>query len=137
MFGYVLYYIVALLIYSSYQPVEKIQSPLFHIFILFFGFIFIFIVFTWLVFKKIESRIDDLTFKHLDHQFNSALTRQSLFAIGLYAVDIYGLNIVSILNQFKIFKLIPTLEAVFFLLLFICYLSVVWVFAYIPYQKNI
>lgn len=135
MFGYILYYVVALLIYSSYQPVEAVQVPLLHLLILFFSLIFIFIALTWFVFKKIESRIGFLTFKYLDHQFNSTLNRQSLFAIGLYAVDIYGLNLAASLNQIKIFKLIPTLEAVFFLLLFISYLTVIWVFAYIPYQK--
>jgi len=135
MFGYILYYIIALLIYASYQPVEKAHIPIFHTLILFFGFIVIFIAYTWFTFKRIDSKTKNLSFRLIDHQFHSALTRQSFLAIVLYAIDIYGLNIVSIVNQIKIFKLIPTLEALLFLLLFICYLAVVWSFAYAPYQK--
>jgi hypothetical protein len=34
----------------------------------------------------------------LDRQFSSALTRQSILAIALFAVDIYGLNSLFVFN---------------------------------------
>jgi len=71
----------------------------------------------------------------IDHQFNSILLRQSIMAIFLFAVDIYGLNLSSFLINIAIFRTIPTLLALLFLLLFVFYLAIVWTFAYGPYQK--
>jgi Zn-dependent protease with chaperone function len=135
MFGNIIYYIVALLIYSTYQPVHDpdlsiIQSAaLLIFFFLIYGF-----VTRWL-FRKIESQISHYPFRRIDHQFHSALTQQSIFAIILYAVDIYFLNTPAIANRLAVFQKLPTLEAFCFLLLFIAYLIVLWNYAFDPYLK--
>ena len=56
-------------------------------------------------------------------------------SIGLFAVNIYGLNLPSFLSRIALFKAIPTLLALLFLLLFIFYLAVVWTFAYRSYRS--
>jgi Zn-dependent protease with chaperone function len=71
----------------------------------------------------------------LDQQFSSALTRQSILAIALFAVDIYGLNLSSFLTGIWLLEAIPTLEALLFLALFVGYLAIVWSNAYEAYQR--
>jgi len=56
-------------------------------------------------------------------------------AILLFAVDIYGLNLTNFLADIPLFSMIPTLEALLFLLLFICYLAMIWAWAYDSYQN--
>jgi Zn-dependent protease with chaperone function len=135
MFGYVIYYIVALLIYSTYQPVNDAHLSDAQTIVFFFVLFLVFTLITILIFKKIESRNEYSTFRKIDHQFQSALTQQSILAVAFYAADIYVLNIVSILNRLTVFKKFPTIEALFFLLVFMSYLAVVWNYAYGPYQK--
>lgn len=135
MFGNFIYFIVVLLIYLTYQPSGETNFGAFTAFVFFFSLIFIFAYFTWNQFHRIEKKMATQSFSRLDHQFNSILMRQSILAILLFAIDIYGLNISSFLMDFPPFVWIPTLQALLFLMLFIGYLAIVWSFAYGPYQK--
>ena len=135
MFGNFLYYIIALLIYSTYQPESEPHIPAFKVLFLFLGFIAFFFIFTWMQFKKIEARAEEESLTYIDQRFQTVLTRQSILAILIYAIDIYGLNISGLLNPFSVFKTIPTLEALIFLILFIGYLSIIWICAYGPYKE--
>ena len=135
MFGNFIYFIIVLLIYLTYQPSGETNFGAFNAFAFFFILIFIFSYFTWIQFRRIEKKIATQSFSRLDHHFNSTLMRQSVLAILLFAVDIYGLNISSFLTGFALFEWIPTLQALLFLILFVFYLAIVWSFAYGPYQK--
>jgi len=135
MFGNFLYYIIALLIYSTYQPSSEYFFPTYTTILLFFGLILFFFGLTWDVFKKIEKQADRLSLKLIDRKFHSALNRQSIIALFIYAIDIYFLNINNRLSHLQIFNLVPTSEALFFLFVFICYLSIVWTLAYPSYHK--
>ena len=130
MFGNFIYFIVALLIYTTYQPVSEPQLGCFYSLILFLGLIAVFAVGTRMVFKSINDRIGRIDFARLDYQFNSAVTRQSVMAIFIYAIDIYVLNIGVWLRQIPLFKFFPTFEALCFLGVFIFYLCLVWGFSY-------
>ncbi len=135
MLGNFLYYIIALLIYSTYQPsAEPVFLPLESVFAFLILAAFFFI-FTWMQFKKIEQRINHSSLRTLDHLFHTVLTRQSILAIFIYAIDIYLFNISHFLSPITLFKKIPTLEALTFLALFITYLSVVWWCAYNSFTK--
>jgi Zn-dependent protease with chaperone function len=135
MFGNFIYFIIVLLIYLTYQPSEETNFGAFSAFTFFFSLIIIFSYFTWIQFRRIEKKIATQSFSRLDNQFNSILIRQSILAILLFAIDIYGLNISSFLMGFPIFAWIPTLQALLFLMLFVFYLAIVWSCAYGPYQK--
>ena len=135
MFGNFIYFIIVLLIYLTYQPSEETNFGAFSAFTSFFSLIIIFSYFTWIQFRRIEKKIATQSFSRLDNQFNSILIRQSILAILLFAIDIYGLNISSFLMGFPIFAWIPTLQALLFLMLFVFYLAIVWSCAYGPYQK--
>ena len=134
MFGNFIYFILVLLIYLTYQPSDETYFTAFESFTLFFCLILIFSFFTRFQFQKIENRISQGKHLRIDHQFSSILMHQSILAIVLFAVNIYGLNLPSFLAGMAPFKTIPTLLALLFLLIFIFYLAIVWAFAYGPYQ---
>ena len=130
MFGNFLYFIIVLLIYSTYQSSEETNFPPLETLLLFIGLILIYTGFTRLAFRKIEKQIPAESFSRLDHLFHSTLTRQSIVAVMLFAVNIYGLNLTLFTADFALFDLIPTIQAIFFLGLFILYLTILWACAY-------
>jgi len=134
MFGNFIYFILVLLIYLTYQPSDETYFSAYESFTLFFCLILIFALFTRFQFQRIERRFPKSDFLRIDHQFSTTLLHQSLMSIGLFAVDIYGLNLPSFLSRIALFRAIPTLLALLFLLLFIFYLAIVWTFAYRSYK---
>jgi len=135
MFGNFIYFILVLLIYLTYQPSEETYFSAYESFTLFIGLVLIFSLFTRFQFQRIEKRISKGKFLRIDHQFSTTLLHQSIMAIVLFAVDIYGLNLPSLLSGIALFNTIPTLLALLFLLVFIFYLAIVWAFAYGPYRR--
>ncbi|MFO7930749.1 MAG: M48 family metalloprotease [Desulfosalsimonas sp.] len=130
MFGNFLYFIVALLIYTTYQPPARPQLPLYEAAGLFIGLSVLFAVLTRILFKKLEDRLPDSDPGQIDRAYESLLTRQSILAIGLFAVNIYGLELGGYLRQIRIIEMLPTLGALIFLGLFIGYLCIIWASAY-------
>ena len=135
MFSNFIYFIVVLLIYTTHQPPEKAAFAFTETVFLFIGFFGIFIFLTRLQFQKLEKQISTESFTKLDHKFNTIVTRQSIMAIVLFAIDIYGLNLSSFTADIPVFAVIPTLQAVLFIGLFVLYLAVVWAGAHGSYQK--
>lgn len=135
MFGNFIYFILVLLIYLTYQPSEETNFTAFESLALFLVLVGAFSYFTRHQFQRIERRIADGQYLRIDHQFESTLMRQSVLAILLFAINIYGLNLSSFLIGIAPFRTIPTLLALLFLLLFIFYLAIVWACAYRVYQK--
>jgi len=135
MFGNFLYFIIVLLIYLTYQPSEETNFSGFKTITLFIGLIVFFFYFTAFLFRRLEKRIANGDFSQLDSLFHSILMRQSIMAILIFAIDIYGLNLSSFLIGVPLFTTIPTLEALLFLGLFVFYLALVWACAYGPYKK--
>ena len=134
MFGNFIYFIVALLIYSTYQPSEQTNFPPLDTALIFFSLILLFFYYSRRQFNRIKRISGSERHDVLDQRFSSALTRQSILAIALFAVDIYGLNIASFWMGIPLFETIPTLEALLFLALFIAYLAIVWSNAHDAYQ---
>lgn len=135
MFGYFIYYIIALLIYGTYQPVDApVMAPL-TVFLFFVSLTATFALLTRVVFSRIESQIGKTSAQALDHRFQGALTQQSILAVAVYAINIYELNIGFFLRGFSLLKAIPTLEALIFLLLFIAYMTIIWSLAHGAHHK--
>jgi Zn-dependent protease with chaperone function len=135
MFGNFLYFIIVLLIYLTYQPSEKTYFSGLESLTLFIGLIAAFFYLTLFLFRRVEKRVGIGDFTRLDHQFHAILTRQSIMAIFIFAIDIYGLNLSSFLIDIWLFNKVPTLEALLFLGLFVFYLALVWACAHGPYKK--
>lgn len=134
MFGNFIYFIIVLLIYSTYQPSEDTNFTSIETFILFIGLTAAFAGITWIQFYRIEKRLSQGEFAQLSHKFSSTLTRQSIMAIVLFSIDIYGLNLSSFLADIDFLSIIPTFQALLFLGLFIFYLAIVWACAHGPYK---
>ncbi|MBC2713085.1 MAG: M48 family metalloprotease [Desulfosarcina sp.] len=135
MFGNFIYFIVALLIYSTYQPSEQTNFSPLDTLALFFSLILLFFIFSRRQFVRIARMSATHSHDVLDQQFSSAVTRQSILAIALFAVDIYGLNISSFLTGIWLFEAIPTVEALVFMAFFVGYLAMVWSNAYDAYRR--
>ncbi len=71
----------------------------------------------------------------LDSRFSAAMTRCSIMALAVFALDVYALNLRDFASQLSLFAMAPTVEGVVFMGLFIVYLCTVWTLAYPAYRK--
>jgi Zn-dependent protease with chaperone function len=135
MFGNFLYFIIVLLIYLIYPTSEEPNFSGAEALIYFIGLIVIFFLLTRFQFKRLEKQVRITSFSTNDHRFNAILVRQSIMAILIFAIDLYGLNLPSYFIKITLFSSFPTLLAVLFLGLFVFYLALVWSNAHDSYQK--
>ena len=135
MFANFLYFIVALLILTLYDPgVEAPFSPSYAL-LLFSVLSILFGVYTRLQFKRLARQVRWQDVYHLDQAFTVLVTRHSILALVVFAIDIWGLHLPSYLNPVQWLSEVPTLNALLFLLIFIGYLCIVWTFAFDAHHK--
>ncbi|MBW1865913.1 MAG: M48 family metalloprotease, partial [Deltaproteobacteria bacterium] len=134
MFANFFYFIIALLIYSTYQPSDTTNFTAFQSLLLFLFLMVVYTAYTWRQFQGLNRRMAAHGHTENDSRFTSLLTRQSILAIFIFAANIYGLNLSSFVSSFRLFILFPTLQAILFILLFIGYLSILWACAHRSYQ---
>ena len=135
MFRNFIYFIVVLLIYTTYQPSKEPNFTPFETIFLFVGLSVFFSAITWFQFRKLELRLPGESLYHLDHKFNAIVNRQAILAIGLFTINVYGLNVSFLFGRNLIFIKMPTLQALLFLGLFISYLAIVWFFGHNLYRR--
>lgn len=134
MFGNFIYFIVVLLIYTTYPPSETPGFSVPESLALFFGLFAAYAGLSRVLFRRLEERIPTGSFHHLDPLFHRTVTRLSILAIILFAVDIYLLNLVEIVRQAPYISMVPTLQALIFIAVFIAHLAVMWSAAFDAYQ---
>lgn len=135
MFRNFIYFIIVLLIYTTYQPSKEPNFTPFETIFLFIGLSVFFSTITWFQFRKLELQLPRESLYRLDHKFNTIVNRQAILAIGLFTINVYGLNLSFLFGRNLLFIKIPTLQAVLFLGLFISYLAIVWFFGYNLYRR--
>ena len=135
MFVNFIYFIIVLLIYATYLPPEEPNLAPLETSILFLGLIIVFAYFTRMQFHRLEKRIPKDNILRVDHKINAIITQQSVMAIVLFAVDIYGLSLTCFFENIPLFTVIPTLQALVFIGLFVFYLAIIWACAYGPYKR--
>jgi Zn-dependent protease with chaperone function len=81
-------------------------------------------------FKRLSVLGRALPAQEIDRRVNTAISRLSLAALVLFAVNIYGFRVNHLLSDVAIFQWVPTLGALLFLGLFLFYLILIWNFAY-------
>ncbi len=135
MLGNFLYYIIALLIYATYQAPAGPGPSLANTLVLFFLLALFFAGFTRRQFQKIKTMAAYAPARDLDSLFHATLTRHSILALFVYALDIYALQLDHFLSPLPLLNRLPTLEALLFLCLFIFYMALVWAFAYSAFLK--
>lgn len=135
MFVNFIYFIIVLLIYTTYLPPDEPNLAPLKTSILFLGLIIVFAYFTRMLFHRLEKQIPKDNILRVDHKINAIITQQSVMAIVLFAVDIYGLSLTSFFKNIPLFTVIPTLQALVFIGLFVFYLAIIWACAYGPYKR--
>ncbi len=135
MFGNFIYFIVVLLIYTTYQPSEPTGFSTAEQLTLFFGLFFAYGVLTRMLFRALERRAATGDFHALDHRYNRMVTRQSILAIALFAVDVYILNMVELVERLPYLSVLPTLQALLLIAVFVAYLAVLWSIAFDAYRR--
>lgn len=135
MFANFIYIIIVLLIYATHQPLEETNLRALETVLLFLGLILLFAYINRKQFQKLLKETTKERFSRLDHLFNLRLTRQSVMAILLFVINIYGLNLPSFLLNVPVLSKIPTIQAMIFIALFIFYLSIIWAYAHETYQR--
>lgn len=132
MFGNFLYFIIILLIYTTAPSPQESNFPLAESLEIFLALVAVFALFTRFEFQRLEKRICTDSFFQSDHRFNSLITRHSIIAIAVFAIDIYWLNLPTFAAPF--FSILPTLQALLFIGIFVGYLAMIWAFAYPSYR---
>ncbi|MDD2316322.1 MAG: M48 family metalloprotease [Desulfobacterales bacterium] len=134
MFANFIYLILALLIFDAHLPSEApsegFVAALFWTVVLALAFA----AFTHIQFRRIGQRCEQEPIPMLDSRFSAAMTRCSIIALAVFALDIYALNLRDFSSQFSLFELFPTVEGVVFIGLFIAHLCMVWALAYPAYR---
>lgn len=135
MYGNFLYFIVALLIYSTYHPSEEPGLGAIEALLLFLVLSGAFALFARSTFRRAASLARQAPEAVADARFQSALIRCSLMAVGIYAVGIYGLSLPAFAETLPGIGRVPTLQALLFLCLFTGYLALTWAFAFSAYRE--
>ncbi|MEA1967421.1 MAG: M48 family metalloprotease [Thermodesulfobacteriota bacterium] len=130
MFANFLYFIVALLLYTTCQHSETGGTLFDNAVFLFFLFIVIFAGTCRIVFKRLAKQVADDSRLSLEHRLDKAILRLSIFAVFIFALDLYFLRLKLLFSDISFFQIFPTLEALVFLALFVFYLVIVWNFAW-------
>ena len=135
MYANFIYFILAILIYATYQPAEQPGLPWWDAALATMGLILGFALFS----RWSYARVNELAVRsgHLtaDHRFTVVSARQALMAIILYAILIHGLGLPAYGKTLFIFNILPTLLALIFLLLFLGLLVIVWSCAHASYRR--
>jgi Zn-dependent protease with chaperone function len=135
MFANFIYFIIALLIYETYQPPPEPNFPLLQTLILFIGLLALFALTSWFQFNSLEKQTSRGNFIRLDHRYTRLITRQSILALVVFGIHLYGLNLSSFFDHVQLLKLIPTIQALIFLALFIFHLAIIWYCSHGVYRR--
>lgn len=135
MFANFIYFIIVLVIYTTYQPsADRIASV--SDTIIRFGLILAaFAVIARIVFKRITAGISKKGDAATDMIFHQAMNRLSIMAIMAFFIDIYILNLPSLFAGVQLFGRLPTLAALMFVALFVFKLVIIWFYAYPVHRK--
>lgn len=130
MFSNFLYFIIALIIYTTSDLFETAKSfdnsNVFASFMI--GVLFVFIC--HIAFKRIEKKASENLYGNMDHLINNYISHLSVLALVIFAVNIYGFKLNFLFSGIKLFDVFPTIEAILFLGLFLLYLIIIWNAAY-------
>ncbi len=129
MFSNFLYFLIALVIYTSSELFDRSKpvDPNTLYYSLISVAVFALICHTW--FKRLAQKGDNSPLG-LDHSVNRAISKLSIAALMLFAANIYVFRLPLFFEGVWLFTRIPTLTAVLFLGLFLVYLVIIWNAAY-------
>ncbi|NOX35824.1 MAG: M48 family metalloprotease [Deltaproteobacteria bacterium] len=130
MFSNFLYFLIALVIYATSELFEPVKG--FDKTVVFDSLVIstVFVVICNVAFKRLEKKNIKDPYGNIDYQINNYISRLSILALMVFAVNIYVFRLNFLFSGIKIFNIFPTFEAIIFLGLFLFYLVVIWDAAY-------
>ncbi|OGR12645.1 MAG: peptidase [Desulfobacula sp. GWF2_41_7] len=136
MFSNLLYFLVALVIYSTSELFKNGDTAVNAASVVnalmisagFFGLCHI-------SFKHIERFASQRPYANIDHLIQKRISSLSVSALILFALNIYWFKLTLIFSGIKFFEILPTFKAVIFIGLYLLYLVMIWNSAY-PVQNR-
>ncbi len=138
MFTNFIYFLTALILYTTCYYPEGIYNVRDNAFIYALFAVMFFILICRISFKRLAKKDYNNSFNNksqLDHKINSYIFRLSILALAVYCIDLYYFRLKLFFADYKIFHLFPTLHAIIFLLLFLIYLIIIWDSAWIVQKQ--
>ncbi len=135
MYANFIYFILAILIYATYQPTEQPGLPWWDAALAATGLVLGFALFSRWSYARVNTIAAQSGHLAADHRFTVVSARQAIMAIILFAILIHGLGLPAYGHALGVFLTLPTLLALIFLLLFLALLVIVWSCAHKSYQR--
>ncbi len=134
MFSNFLFFLIALIIYTTSEFFHSDQTVSTHgvaYSVVAYG---IFVMVTRLVFRRLNNRSRLLSVANLDSIISRSVNRLSVFALCVFALMLYLFRLNFAIPSTGLIELFPTLRAILFLSLFLSFLMVIWFSAYDVHQ---
>jgi len=135
MFANFIYLLVALILYTTCQHTGPSEVMPDHALVIALAMVFIFAAICRVSFKRLAEKASPVAGVSLDIKLDQSLSRLSILAIFIFAVDLYILKLKLFFSGLRIFEIFPTLEALFFIFLFVGYLVIVWTSAWVVQKR--
>lgn len=135
MFSNFIFFLVALIIYTTAGLFEDTANFEGGVVLSSLMVNILFVLVCQNVFRIMEKRKHQISIGLLDQRVNKSISRLSILALVVFAINIYGFRLHLYLDGIMIFDVMPTLGALLFLGLFLFYLVVIWDASY-RIQKN-
>ncbi|MBU8850055.1 MAG: M48 family metalloprotease [Desulfobacterales bacterium] len=130
MFSNFLYFLVALIIYTTSEMFETAKSIDNSLVFASFMISLLFVLVCHIAFKRLTKKALKNPYGNIDHLVNNYISHLSVLALVIFAVNIYGFKLNLLFSGIRLFDIIPTIEAIIFLGLFLLYLIIIWNAAY-------
>ncbi|MGD9023086.1 MAG: hypothetical protein PVJ62_04820, partial [Deltaproteobacteria bacterium] len=134
MYANFIYFILVLLIYTTYHPPETPHLGPFETLAVFLLGVGILAITTRAAFGVLYRNIFQRGVRGLHGEFDRIFHRQAVLAVIIFAVNIYVLNLKLYVLKIPLFSSSPTLTALLFIGLFMGYLAVIWAGAWAAYR---
>lgn len=135
MFSNFIYFIIALITLSLYQPTETPPLTPFEVLISFICITVLFSLYTRNRFQRLAKSVGTQTLRRLDQRFSQLSTHHSILALVAFATNIWVLDLPSYFSKMVLFTMLPSLKDLLFLMIFVGYLIIVWHFAFDAHQS--
>lgn len=135
MFTNVLYFLSALVIYTTSELFEPVKIHAFPTLLKTALISSIFVVICKIAFNRLADKIKKEPFINIDHEVGLIINRLSILSLMVFSVNIYGFKLYALFSGVWFFTRIPTIEAVLFVSVFLFYLVVIWSHAYSIQKK--
>ena len=135
MYGNFIYFIIALLVYTTYYPPENPYLGTFETLGAFLLGVGVLAITTRAAFDALSRKIELKRAPGLHGEFDRLFNRQATLAIIIFSFNIYVLNLKFFVTTIPLFASSSSLAALLSICLFIGYLSIIWALAYKPYKE--